>query len=292
MLVLFGIGATATMAGAIISYHLLAPPAHGIQQGFAVAGMFTGTYIGGSINLNAIALHYGVGKDGTLFAAINAADNVITTLWIVATLLLPRLLQRWLPRTVAASGAVERTGVPVNPLETREQIDVLSLSFLIALGLACLFLSQLCSSYLPALPAILVLTTLALVLAQIPGVQNLHGAKTLGYLAVLLFLAVIGAYCDLAALIANGAVALLLLKWVTLIVAIHAVLLFGLGGLFKQDWAMVSIASNANVGGAATAGVLATALGRDELRLPGILVGSVGNAIGTYAGILVAEFLR
>jgi uncharacterized membrane protein len=270
MLVLFGLGAAATMAGAIISYHLLAPPAHGIPQGFAIAGMFTGTYIGGSINLNAVALHYGVGKDGTLFAAINAADNVITTLWIVATLLLPRLLQRWLPRTVAASGAAARNGVPVNPLETKEQIDVLSLSLLIALGLACLFLSQLCSNYLPALPAILVLTTLALVLAQIPAVQKLRGAKTLGYLAV----------------------ALLLLKWVTLIVAIHAVLLFGLGGLFKQDWAMVSIASNANVGGAATAGVLATALGRDELRLPGILVGSVGNAIGTYAGILVAELLR
>jgi len=291
MLVLFGIGGAATMAGAIISYHLLAPPAHGIPQGFAIAGMFTGTYIGGSVNLNAVALHYGVGKDGTLFAAINAADNVITTLWIIATLLLPRVLQRWLPRTVAASGAA-RNGMPVNPLETKEQIDVLSLSLLIALGLACLFLSQLCSRYLPALPAILVLTTLALVLAQIPAVQKLRGAKTLGYLAVLLFLAVIGAYCDLAALIANGSVALLLLKWVTLIVGIHAVLLFGLGGLFKQDWAMVSIASNANVGGAATAGVLATALGRDELRLPGILVGSVGNAIGTYAGILVAELLR
>ena len=60
--------------------------------------MFTGTYIGGSVNLNAVALQYGVTKSGTLFAAINAADNIITTIWIIATLLLPRLLQRVWPR--------------------------------------------------------------------------------------------------------------------------------------------------------------------------------------------------
>ena len=52
------------------------------------------------------------------------------------------------------------------------------------------------------------------------------------------------------------------------------------------------MASNANIGGATSAGVLATAIGRGELRLPGILAGSLGNALGTYAGFLVAEFLR
>jgi uncharacterized membrane protein len=123
-------------------------------------------------------------------------------------------------------------------------------------------------------------------------VQRLHGARTLGYFAVLLFLAVIGAYCDLGALFATGSTAMLLLAWVTIIVAVHALILFGIGGLFRQDWAMIAVASNANVGGASTAGVLATALGRDELRLPGILVGSLGNALGTYAGIFVAEWLR
>ena len=69
-------------------------------------------------------------------------------------------------------------------------------------------------------------------------------------------------------------------------------LIFGLGGLFRQDWAIISVASNANVGGATTAGVLATAIGRDDLRLPGILAGSLGNAIGTYAGVLIAIYLR
>ena len=291
MLILFGCGAVATAVGVFVGYFLIAPQHHGIEKSFAVAGMFTGTYIGGSVNLNAVALHYGVTKDGTLFAAINAADNIITTVWIVATLILPRLLQKWFPRRVRASGEVAGVATAA-ALEGGERISVIDLALLLALGTASLFVSQFIARLLPALPVVLVLTTFALVLAQLNAVQKLRGARTLGYFTVLLFLAVIGAYCDVAALIANGSIALLLLVWVTIIVLVHGALLFVGGGLLKQDWAMISIASNANIGGAASAGVLATAIGRDDLRLPGILVGSVGNAIGTYAGILVAELLK
>ncbi len=290
MLILFGIGAIGTMAGAFVGYLLLAPQNHGVAQANAVAGMFTGTYIGGSVNLNAVALQFGVTKSGTLFAAINAADNIITTIWIVATLLLPRVLQRLWPRGGGSNAANAATIAP--ELEAKEPLRVTDLSLLLALGLGSLFLSQLVSRWLPAVPYVLTLTTAALILAQIPSIQRLRGGTVMGYFTVLLFLAVVGAYCDLGALIANGAVALTLLAWVTIIVGIHALILFGLGGLFRQDWALIAVASNANVGGATSAGVLATAIGRGDLRLPGILAGSLGNAVGTYAGLTVALWLR
>ena len=289
MLLLFLLGAAGTMAGALLSYHLLAPQAHGVERAYAVAGMYTGTYIGGSVNLNAVALQYEVGKSGALFAAINAADNIITTLWIIATIVLPRLLQHLWPRPLPAAVA---TGAGALDLETRERTSVLDFSILLALGMGSLWLAQLLSRLVPAIPYVLTLTTLALALAQLPFVQRLGGGKVLGYFTVLVFLAVVGAYCDLGALIANGAVAGTLLLWVTLIVSIHALVLFVGGGLLKQDWAMMAVASNANVGGATSAGVLATALGRPDLRLPGILAGSLGNALGTYAGVLVALWLR
>jgi uncharacterized membrane protein len=290
MLILFGIGAAGTMAGAFAGYYLLAPQHHGVEKAYAVAGMFTGTYIGGSVNLNAVALQYGVTKSGTLFAAINAADNIITTIWIVATLLLPRLLQRIWPRGAGQAAVADVVDAPT--LEAKEALRVTDLALLLALGIGTLFLSQLFSQWLPAVPYVLTLTTIALILAQLPAVHRLSGATVLGYFTVLLFLAVVGAYCDLAALIANGAVAGILLAWVTIIVGVHALVLFGLGGLFRQDWAIIAVASNANVGGATSAGVLATAIGRGDLRLPGILAGSLGNAVGTYAGVLVAVYLR
>jgi len=287
MLLTFSLGALATMAGVWVSYRLIAPQDHGVEKAFAVAGMFTGTYIGGSVNLNAVALQYGVGKNGTLFAAINAADNIITTVWIVATLVLPRLLQSVWPRKVPAEAAAASV-----ELDVPERTNVFDFSVLLALGIGSLLASQLLSRFLPALPYILTLTTIALLLAQLPAVQRLGGARVLGYFTVLVFLAVIGAYCDLAALIANGAVAFTLLLWVTAIVFIHGLILFLIGGILRQDWAILSVASNANIGGAASAGVLATAIGRPDLRLPGILVGSLGNAIGTYAGFAVAELLK
>ncbi len=289
MLLLFVLGAAGTIAGALVGYYLLAPQDHGVDKAFAVAGMYTGTYIGGSVNLNAVALQYQVGKSGTLFAAINAADNIITTIWIIATIVLPRLLQQLWPRRLPAP-VVAQAG-PVE-LEARERTNVLDFSMLLALGLGSLFLSHLLSRWLPSIPAVLTLTTLALILAQLPIVQRLGGAKVLGYFTVLIFLAVVGAYCDLGALIANGAVAGTLLLWVTIIVAIHALFLFGIGGLLKQDWAILAVASNANIGGATSAGVLATAIGRADLRLPGILAGSLGNALGTYAGVTIALYLR
>lgn len=290
MLIMFGLGGLGTMAGAFAGYYLLAPQHHGVENAYAVAGMFTGTYIGGSVNLNAVALQFGVTKSGTLFAAINAADNIITTIWIIATLLLPRLLQRLWPRGAGSSAATAASVAP--ELEAKEPLRVTDLSLLLALGLGSLFVSQLVSQWLPAVPYVLTLTTAALILAQIPAIQKLRGGTVLGYFTVLLFLAVVGAYCDLGALIANGAVAVTLLIWVTIIVGIHALVIFGLGGLFRQDWAIIAVASNANVGGATSAGVLATAIGRSDLRLPGILAGSLGNAVGTYAGVLTALYLR
>ena len=292
MLTMFGIGAAGTVVGTLVGYYLIAPQNRGVDQAFAVAGMFTGTYIGGSVNLNAVALQYGVNKSGTQFAAINAADNIITTLWIVATLILPRVLQRWLPRGAAPQAAKTNGVIIPEPEQAVDNVNLFDLAVLLALGTGTLFVSQVLSKVLPAVPSVLILTTIALLLAQLPAVQRLKGARVLGYFTVLLFLAVVGAYCDIPALIANGSVALVLLAWVTVAVGVHALLLFTLGGLFKQDWAIVSIASNANIGGATTAGVLAVSIRRGDLRLPGILAGSVGNAIGTYAGVAVAEFLK
>jgi len=55
---------------------------------------------------------------------------------------------------------------------------------------------------------------------------------------------------------------------------------------------MLGIASQANIGGASSALALARSINRTDLQLPAVLVGVLGNAIGTYLGIWVAEWLR
>jgi uncharacterized membrane protein len=295
MLTMFLIGAACTVAGVIIGYKILNPQQHHINSAHAVAGMYTGTYIGGSANLNAVALEYGVNKDGTLFAAINAADNIITTIWMMLTLILPSVFQRYFPRKRKLAPQFENLSdeeLRNKLLQPANNISLSDIVILLALGLGTMFISEQAALYIKGLPSILVLTTLALIFAQLPIVQKLQGSRIIGFLLIMLFLAVVGAYCDFKALIDSGAVAGILLLWVTLIVFIHGILIFSIGGIFKQDWDIVSIASNANIGGATSAPVCANSIGRPDLQLPGLLAGSVGNAIGTYLGILVAEWLK
>jgi uncharacterized membrane protein len=295
MISMFLIGSVATIAGVVIGYMILSPQHHHINLAYAVAGMYTGTYIGGSANLNAVALEYGVNKDGTLFAAINAADNIITTFWMVMTLVLPSIFQRYFPRQRKISPQFAKLSdeeLRTQMLQPANNIQLADIAILLALGFGTMFISERAASYIKGLPSILVLTTLALIFAQLPFVQKLQGTKIMGFILIMLFLAVVGAYCDINALLSSGTAAGILLLWVTLIVFIHGILIFSIGGILKQDWDIVSIASNANIGGATSAPVCANSIGRPDLQLPGLLAGSVGNAIGTYLGIFVAELLK
>ena len=294
MLAMFLIGAAGTAVAAILGYCLLSPEAR-IPSANAVAGMYTGTYTGGSANLNAVALAYGINKDGTLYAAINVVDNIYTTLWLMLTIAIPKLLNHYFPRDRSIPPHLEG----LSDDEIRERLTggdgggtLLDIALLAALGTGSLFVSMAVSSGLPWLPSIVVLTTLALLLAQLPIVQRLRGGRTLGYLLIMLFLAVIGAYCDIRALVGAGEAAGTLLLWVAIIVFGHGAIIFGLGGLFKQDWDVLGVASNANIGGPSSAPVCAASLGRPDLQLPGLLAGTVGTAIGTYLGLAVAAFLK
>jgi len=295
MLIMFFIGSACTIIGVVAGYRIFSPQHHHINQAYAVAGMYTGTYIGGSANLNAIAIQYGVIKDGTLYAAVNAVDNIMTTIWLAMTMLLPPILYKFFPRQRKI--APELKGFSDEELRnlinySKTETSITHIALLLTLGFGSLCLSALITSWFPQIPSILVLTTLALVLAQVPFVQRLKGGKMMGFLLVMLFLAIIGAYCDLGALRKSGEAAGVLLAWDAALITIHGILIFTIGGLFRQDWDIVSIASNANIGGATSAPVCAASLGRADLQLPGLLAGSIGNAIGTYCGVMVAEFLK
>jgi len=293
MLLMFGIGSLASMAGAVVAIGVLNGRAEIGDLFYAIGGMYTGTYTGGSINFNAVALNYGVSQQGDLFAAATVADNVIGSLWIIATLALPQILNRWFPKKKRDSPTATDTTTPAAAsLGDTESINPFDLALILLLGLAGIQVSDWLSSQFPPIPSIIWLTTIATILAQIPAINRLRGYKMLGLFTVYLFLAVIGAYCDVPALIKDGQLALILLTLVTILITVHGLIIYGIGALLKQDWDLISIASQANVGGASTAMALSRSLNRSDLTLPGILVGTLGSATGTYLGIIVAEFLQ
>lgn len=138
----------------------------------------------------------------------------------------------------------------------------------------------------------LILTTFALILAQFRPVARLRGTRTLGMFAIMLFLAVIGALCDLQALKQMGSLGTELSIFVVIVVTVHGLCVYGASLFLRVDPNVASVASQANIGGGTTALALARSLGRSDLVLPSILLGSVGTALGTFLGFLVAGWFQ
>lgn len=293
MLALFVIGAWGTAMGALAAVKIVGA-AESIGPNFAaIAGMFTGTYVGGSINFNAVALEYGVVREGGLYAATIVADNIVTAVWMVATLTLPRLLAP-LFRGITQTQS-EGDGPVLGIEEDTEPLHPVDLALVLALGFGGVFAAEWVVGVAAArgltVPTMLVLTVIALLLAQIPAVSRLKGPRVLGLFSVYLFLTVIGAFCDLGALAAMGRLGVTLLSFALIIVFVHGAVTFGAARLFRLDPTIAAIASQANVGGGTSALACARSLGREDLVLPAVLVGSLGNALGNFLAFWVAGTL-
>ncbi len=286
ILLMFGLGALGTIVGVLVAWFLVKPAAEIGSMANAVAGMYTGTYIGGSINFNAIALSYQVNQNADLFAATTVVDNLIGTPWIIATLILPKYLQSFFPRKKLLPLDIE-----VQKIKAEESISIAGFATILGLAFLAMAISKLIFQFFPQIPEILTLTTLALILAQMPLIKNLSGTHTVGFFLILLFLATIGTLCDLSTLSGLGGLAGTLILFVAVIILIHGLVIFGVGALLKIDWDVIAVASQANVGGNTTALASAESLNRPDLLIPGVLVGSLGNALGTYAGFFIAGML-
>lgn len=288
MIILFLLGALGTSMGVVIANTLLGMGLG--ENAGAIGGMIAGTYIGGSVNFNAVALHYHMLQEGPIYASIVAVDNIYTTLWMVFTLAVPAFFNKFFPRSKSENSDSTNAGQ-----YDESNMDMYRLAILVVLGFASFWVSEIITGWFSNIglniPSILILTTLALLLAQFKQVQRLKEANILGLYLVYLFLAVIGAYCNLGALGGVGEIVFTILGYLLIVILVHGALVLIGGGLLKYDWEMVAIASQANIGGSSSALALAKSMKRDDLLLAAVLIGSLGNGIGTYLGFLIAGLL-
>ncbi len=291
MLSAFLLGSLGTILGVMVALQVIDTEEIFGENYAAISGMMIGTYTGGSANFNAVAIHFEVFKEGALYTGLVVADNILTAIWMVATLSIPVLFSKLKPNPEIKS---EGKG-PVSTSHDESTITPSSFAFLMFLGAATIWISDFVADQLRFngidVPSILILSTIALILAHVKFVKNLPGHQVMGLFFVYLFLVVIGAFCELGALAEVGAHAFDIFLFVALIVLIHGVFLILCGFIFTIDWNVIAIASQANIGGAGSALVLAKSFRRNDLLLPSILAGSLGSALGTYLGFLIAGLL-
>lgn len=292
---LFLIGAMGTAVGVTLGMWLLNGPETIGEHYVALGGMFTGTYTGGGINFNALALHYNIVEEGVLYGGAVAVDNIMTAIWMMVCIAIPRLFGLMRKKSTSHQTRTATDQAIPESSHDQEKVTPFELAALLALSLSAQWFASYVSNWLATfdikMPSIILISVLALVIAQIPFIQRINGARVLGYFAVTLFLSVIGAFCDLSALGSLGQLGITLFFLVVIIVTVHGLFVFGSTWIFRLDPDLAAVASQANIGGPPSALALAKSLGRSDLVLPAILIGSLGYAVGTFIGLGLAEWV-
>ena len=126
------------------------------------------------------------------------------------------------------------------------------------------------------------LSTVAAILLSFTKAKNYEGAgaSKIGSVFIYILVASIGMKMDLTLILDNVGLVAIGLIWMS----IHAVLLILVAKLIRAPYFFLAVGSQANVGGAASAPIVAAAF-HPSLATVGVLLAVFGYAVGTIAAI-------
>ena len=256
------------------------------QSWISLAGLFTATFTGGSLNFVSVARTLEI--PSTLLLIATTADHVAFTAWFVISLLIGR---RWKQRNITESIGINHSSSTLTEAFAWPSSQAVMMALLWGAGV--LLVSDRMVGVLKQLgvqlPSILVLTTVALIAAQLPLAKSRKACYGVGLLLIQPFFAVIGLSSSLGALLGDG---LPVLFYAGVVVLVQAIVVLQACRWFRWPVAECLVASQAAVGGPSTALALAGSLGRPNLLLPSVAIGLLGYLLGTYLGLVVSASLN
>lgn len=289
-----------SIASAVLSVSLVAVIAGAIfgrlvPEGWKVAGMFVGTYTGGSGNLTAIA--NGLNASADTIAAANAADYVIGMPTLVLMFAAPALLknskkfQKFWPYSFT-DAELEGDGDTKELMEA-EEWSIKDISILLAIATSIVAVSTKLSEWFSAdfssAGRILLISTLSILAAQIPSVRKLKGAMNLGLFFGMMFLAVVGFSVDIRGFLGSA----LHITLMCLFVILFSILLhLAVTRLLKIKYEYVLLGIIGAIADGTTSALVASGAKWKSLVSIGLLMGIIGGVCGNYFGIGVAYLVR
>ncbi|MCY4571259.1 MAG: DUF819 family protein [Gemmatimonadetes bacterium] len=253
-------------------------------QGFAA---LSGSWIGGTGNM--LAISESVGTSADAMGTVIVVDTVVGYGWMGVLIAMAGLQARWDRRTRARTGVIEATNDRLQAISReRTPITLRDAVMMIGLGMACAVAARFAGNGLPAHgdPTIITGTTWAVLIVVTGGLilsftplrrLETKGASHLGYTALYLLLAGIGARADLRAVLDAPVYLLAGVVWI----AIHVAILLVVARLVRAPLFFVATGSMANIGGAATAPVVAGVYHR-AMAPVGLLMAVAGYILGIY----------
>ncbi|WP_181347815.1 DUF819 domain-containing protein [Thalassobacillus sp. CUG 92003] len=257
-------------------------------------GALAGSWTGGSANMVIIQGVLDVPENifgyALIMDTVNYSTWVMIMFWLVP---FSAAFNRW-----AKADTSHLDEVSADLKNEMEEKDQQSISFVHLMGLIsiAIFVSAFSAeiaSLLPQFGEIVNATTWTIFIVSIVGVllamtkvSMIPGSMDVANVLLYIVIALIASRADFSQLL--QAPIYIISGFV--ILAIHALILMLAAKLFKMDLFTLGVSSLANIGGMATAPLLAGAYHRSLIPI-GVLMGLAGSFLGTYYGLLTAKLL-
>ena len=265
-----------------------------------------GSWIGGGANQAAMKEIFFVSD--ALFSSMITVDVIVANIWMAFLLygigISPKI-DKWLDSDISSIEKLKqkmddfRSGISKNP----NLPDVL---FLLSVGFGVTGIahqgSDLIAPYIklnyPMLEKfsltssffwiIILVTTIALLLS-FTNLRNLEGVGASRYGSVFLYIlvATIGMKMNIFSIFNNPGLFIVGIVWIT----VHSVLMIFVAKLIKAPFFFLAVGSQANIGGAASAPIIASAF-HPSLAPVGVLLAVLGYAAGTYGAWLCGILMQ
>jgi uncharacterized membrane protein len=296
---------------AIFSVGLLFPDLFMLDGEPIWRGMTTiaGSWIGGGANQTAMYEMYK--PSDALFSAMIAVDIIVANIWLAFLLYgsgMSTKIDKWLKSDVSAIEKLkEKTEAYRNQIAVIPTLN--QTIFILAIGFGVTAIAHLGADYFAPLMdkykgdyeiinnfnlnsgffwLIVISTTIGLALSFTPA-RKLEGAgaSRFGSLFIYVLVATIGMKMDITAVANSPGFFLIGIVWMLF----HVAVLLITAKIIKAPFFFVAVGSQANVGGAASAPIVASAF-HPSLATVGVLMAVVGYAAGTYGAIICARLME
>lgn len=264
----------------------------------AVAALYA-SWVGGSANM--AAMQAALPVDAGAYSCALALDTVCYSVWIALLLLMVKHADKWNNSVKADTSKLQAVADAAAAEVAKEKRKASAADWIFLIGVS-LLVSAIAQSVGASLNTMLKGVGLAMF---DKGTMTTVFVTVLGLICAMSPLGKVPAVEELSSVYLYAVVSLLastasvtdLLSapmWVVygfFILVVHVIGMYILSKLFHWDLCMVSTASLANIGGAASAPIVASAYNESYAGI-GVLMGVLGAAIGNFAGLICGYVLK
>ncbi|NOR55974.1 MAG: DUF819 family protein [Sulfurovum sp.] len=252
----------------------------------------SGSWMGGTANM--VAIQGALDLPDAAMGYTLLIDSIDYAIWVMMLLALVPFAKKFNTWSKADTSVIDEVGKRLSLKEANKKpLSFDSLFLLLALAFFVSALSQYGASFLPT-SDFLTQTTWVVILATLIGIlfamtplAKVSGSSELANIMLYLIVALIASRANFAEL--TQAPLYIVAGFVILL--IHAAIMLIFAKLFKLDLFSLGVASLANIGGVASAPILASAYSKALIPI-GVLMAMMGYILGTFGGLMVGKVLE